>query len=218
MADLEECLKDLGRENWRNIANSMIYIRCPDKLEVLRKAGFEVVGRNDGVLALCFVDHLKGVCFYVIAAAHIGQDRVFVSKENKSSQLVFPVGELDGYLYLNQDFIEADLSHYYSYVDEIMKEFEKNYEEAVDLRKILELDDFRDPQFPDNIEVVLLAKGLEQEKVWIRATQFGLNCIYGILLDEPQQDFGVHKDDLIDLMLIERDGKMCTVHAVKDEG
>ena len=218
MADLEECLKDLGRENWRNIANSMIYIRCPDKLEVLRKAGFEVVGRNDGVLALCFVDHLKGVCFYVIAAAHIGQERVFVSKENKSSQLVFPIGELGGCLYLNQDFIEADLSHYYSYVDEIMKEFEKDYEEAVDLRKILELDDFRDPQFPDNIEVVLLAKGLEQEKVWIRATQFGLNCIYGILLDEPKQDFGVHKDDLIDLMLIERDGKMCTVHAVKDEG
>ena len=99
-----------------------------------------------------------------------------------------------------------------------IKQFEKDYEEAVDIRKILKLDEFRDPQFPDNIEVVLLAKGLEQEKVWIRATQFGLNCIYGILLDEPQQDFGVHKDDLIDLMLIERDGKMCTVHAVKDEG
>ena len=218
MQNLESCLKALGQENWRNITNSMIYIRCPQKLEILQKAGFEVVGRNDGFLALCFVDHLKGLCFYVIAAAHIGEDRVFVSKENKSSQLVFPVGELADCVYLNQDFIEADLSRYYSYVDEIIKQFEDNYEEAVDIRKISKLDDFRQPQFPDNIEVVLIGKGLEQEKVWVRATQFGMNCIYGILLDEPRQDFGVHKDDLIDIMLIERDGKMSTVHALKNEG
>ncbi len=216
MANLEECLKTLQNENWRNIVNSIIYIRCPQKLEVLKTAGFEIVGRNDGFLSLCFVDHIKGVCFYVIAAAHLGEDRIFVSKENKSSQLVFPIGELKDCLYLNQDFIEADLSHYYSYVDEIMKQFETDCEEAVDIRKIEKLDDFRQPDFPDNIEVVLIGKGLEQEKVWVRATKFGVNCIYGILLDEPRQNFGVHKDDLIDIMLIERNEKMSTVHAVKD--
>lgn len=214
MENLESCLKSLGNEDWRNITNSMIYIRCPQKLEVLQKAGFEIAGRNDGFLTLCFVDHLKGLSFYVIAAAHIGEDRVFVSKENKSSQLIFTVGELTDCVYLNQDFIEADFSHYYSYIDEIISQFEKDCEEAVDIRKIIKLDDFRNPQFPDNIEVVLIGKGLEQEKVWVRATQFGVNCIYGILLDEPKQDFGIHKDDLIDLMLVERDGKLSTIHAV----
>ena len=217
MANLESCLKPLIEENWRNITNSMIYIRCPQKLEVIQKAGFEIAGRNDGILALCFVDHLKGLSFYVIAAAHIGEDRVFVSKENKSSQLIFSFADLSDCLYLNQDFIDADFSRYYSYVDDIIKQFEKDYEEAVDIRKILKLDEFRDPQFPDNIEVVLIGKGLEQEKVWVRATQFGMNCIYGILLNEPRQDFGVHKEDLIDLMLIERDGKLSTVHAIKED-
>lgn len=217
MANLESCLKPLAEENWRNITNSMIYIRCPQKLEVIQKAGFEIAGRNDGILALCFVDHLKGLSFYVIAAAHIGEDRVFVSKENKSSQLIFSFADLSDCLYLNQDFIDADFSRYYSYVDDIIKQFEKDYEEAVDIRKILKLDEFRDPQFPDNIEVVLIGKGLEQEKVWVRATQFGMNCIYGILLNEPRQDFGVHKEDLIDLMLIERDGKLSTVHAIKED-
>ena len=215
MENLESCLKTLGKEDWRNITNSMIYIRCPQKLEVLQKAGFEVVGRNDGFLALCFVDHVEGLSFYVIASAHIGQDRVFVSKENKSSQLIFRVGDLLDCSYLNQDFIEADFSHYYSYIDEIIAQFEKACEEAVDIRKLTELDDFRDPQFPDNIEVVLIGKGLEQEKVWIRSEKFGPNCIYGTLLDEPRQDFGLHKDDLIDMMLIDRDGKSSTIHAVK---
>lgn len=215
MENLESCLKTLGKEDWRNITNSMIYIRCPQKLEVLQKSGFEVVGRNDGFLALCFVDHVEGLSFYVIASAHIGQDRVFVSKENKSSQLIFRVGDLLDCSYLNQDFIEADFSHYYSYIDEIIAQFEKACEEAVDIRKLTELDDFRDPQFPDNIEVVLIGKGLEQEKVWIRSEKFGPNCIYGTLLDEPRQDFGLHKDDLIDMMLIDRDGKSSTIHAVK---
>lgn len=215
MENLESCLKTLGKEDWRNITNSMIYIRCPQKLEVLQKAGFEVVGRNDGFLALCFVDHVEGLSFYVIASAHIGQDRVFVSKENKSSQLIFRVGDLLDCSYLNQDFIEADFSQYYSYIDEIIAQFEKACEEAVDIRKLTELDDFRDPQFPDNIEVVLIGKGLEQEKVWIRSEKFGPNCIYGTLLDEPRQDFGLHKDDLIDMMLIDRDGKSSTIHAVK---
>ncbi len=209
---LELCLKNLGAENWRNICNSLVYIRCPQKLEVLKKASFEVDSRNDGFIAMCFVDHAEGLCFYVIAAAHIRDNNIFVSRENKASRLIFKASEFEKCLYLNQENIEVDLSRYYSYAGAIMKEFEEPFEEAVAIRDITELDDFRRPFNPDEIEVMLIGKEFGQKRIFVRAERFGENCLYGIIVSEPGADTGFCKGDEIDFMLVEREGKLSTVH------
>ena len=216
MQNLEECLKKLGDENWRDISNSIIYVRCPESLEVLKKAGFSVDGRNDGFICMCFIDHLKGLSFYVIAAAHIRNTNIFVSKENKSSSLVLAACDFAECLYLNQENMEVDLSNYFSYAGSIMKEYEEPFEEAVALRDITELDDFRKPFFPDEIEVLLIGKDFGQERVYVRAERFGENCLYGVLVDEPSnKSAGLACGDEIDFMLVDRDGKSSTVHVLK---
>ena len=210
--NLESCLKPLGTEDWRNIANSIVYVRYSQGLDILKKAGFEVDSRNDGFIGMCFVDHVEGRSFYVIAAAHIRDNNIFLSKENKSSRLILRALGLKDCLYLNQENIEVDLSRYYSYAGDIMKEFEEPFGEAVSIRDITELDDFRKPFSPDEIEVLLIGKAFGQERVMIRAEQYGENCLKGILLDEPQAKAGMHKGDEIDFMLVEREGGFSTVH------
>ena len=169
--NLESCLKPLGTEDWRNISNSIVYVRYSQGLDILKKAGFEVDSRNDGFIGMCFVDHVEGLSFYVIAAAHIRDNNIFLSKENKSSRLILRALGLKDCLYLNQENIEVDLSRYYSYAGDIMKEFEEPFEEAVSIRDITELDDFRKPFSPDEIEVLLIGKAFGQECVMVRAEQ-----------------------------------------------
>ncbi len=215
MENLESCLKTLGKEDWRNITNSIIYIRCPQKLEVLTKAGFKVDPRNDGILAMCFIDHKQGLSFYVISAAHLRNADIFVSPENKSSSLIFGAQELAECLYLNQQYIESDLSPYYDYAAGIIKDYEQNIDDVLYIRDITELDDFRKPFFPDDIEVLLIGKDFGQERIFVRSEHYGENGLTGIILDEPQKATGLHKGQEIDFMLVERDGKLSTVHAVK---
>ena len=219
---LEDYLEELKSENWRDVSNSLIYVRCPQKMDVLKKAGFDVAPANDGVLALAFVNHNEGLSLYVIAAAHIRNDSIFVSKENKSAMLIFNVETLlkdfqsDVCKYLNQNYIELDFNKYSYYADLVIKKFENDCEEAADIRKIFELDDFRRAFFPDDIEVILICTKTGQEKTWVRVEQYGDNCLYGKLLTEPSESFGIHKGDLIDFMLVEQNGKLSTVHVEKD--
>ena len=212
---LEDYLKKLGDENWRNISNSVVYISCPEKLEILKKAGFEIDSRNKGCIAMCFIDHNEGLSFYVIAAAHIRDANIFVSPENKSSSLILRAVDLQDCLYLNQEYIDIDLSRYYSYAAVLMKEYEEPFEEAVAIRDISELDDFRKPFFPDDVEVLLIGKDFGQERVFVRAERYGENCLYGKLLQEPKNKTSLCKDEEIDFVLVEREGKASTIHVIK---
>ena len=212
---LEDYLKKLGDENWRNISNSVVYISCPEKLEILKKAGFEIDSRNKGFIAMCFIDHNEGLSFYVIAAAHIRDANIFVSPENKSSSLILRAVDLQDCLYLNQEYIDIDLSRYYSYAAVLMKEYEEPFEEAVAIRDISELDDFRNPYNPDEIEVVLIGKDFSQDRIFVRAERFGENCLYGIIVSEVESKTGFKKGDEIDFMLVEREGKASTIHVIK---
>ncbi|MBO4532390.1 MAG: hypothetical protein J5726_01645 [Treponema sp.] len=213
--NLEAFLESLEKADWHDICNSIVYVRCPEKMEVLRKAGFAVDPRNDGVLALCFIDHGEGLSFYVIAAAHIRADNIFVSKENKAACVILRAASIPTALCLKSDFINADVNTYEAYVSQIVKQYEYGLDDAIKMRNITELDGFRKPFFPDDIEVLLLAKGLEQERVFVRACKYGEGCLYGQLLDEPDQDFGVHKDEVIDFMVLDREGTLSTVHLKK---
>ena len=213
--NLEICLKLLNDENWRNISNSIVYIRCKEKLKILEKAGFEVDFRNDGFIAMCFVNHLEGLSFYVIAAAHIRNNNIFISRENKNASLIIKAEILKNCLYLNQSYMEINLTKYYLYADALRKQYELPFEEAVSIRDITELDDFRKPFYPDEIEVLFVGKTISQERVFVRAERFGDNCLYGILLDEPKNETGFHKGEEIDFILVEQNGKANTIHFVK---
>ncbi|MCR4901040.1 MAG: hypothetical protein K5907_09530 [Treponema sp.] len=213
--DLEAFLIPIKGEDWRDIYNSIVYVRCKEKMEVLKKAGFDVDNRNDGFIALCFIDHQEGLSFYVIAAAHLRGENIFVSKENKSSAVILRAVDLADAPYLNSNYINVDISKYDYYAGSIIDKYEKDIEEAVEMRDIEELDSFRKPYFPDEIEVVLLGKDGSQEKVFVLGSRYGSGCLFGVLINEPALDFGIHKGQEIDFMVIDKAGSLCTVHVKK---
>lgn len=212
MEKLENYLKKIEEENWRNLVNSLVYVRCPGELENLKKVGFEVDGRNDGFLAICYVNHEEGISFSVVAAAHLREDRIFASRENKSSVMTYRIEGLKEYEYLNQNYISAASVQYAWYIEDIVAKYEKNCEEAVEIRSLEELDGFRKPFYPDEIEVVLIGKAFGQEKVWVRVEKFGENALKGVLISEPSSACGVCKGDMIDFMLVEQNGRRMTIH------
>ena len=215
MENLEACLKKLGEEDWREITNTIVYIRCKEKLELLKKAGFKIDPRNDGFLALTFIDHAKGLSFYAISGAHIRGSDIFVSPENKSSSIILSAEALEDCPYLNQQYIEIDLSQFFYYADSVKRDYEQNIDDVLYIRDITELDDFRKPFFPDDVEVLLLGKTFGQERIFVRTEHYGEKGLSGILLDQPEKAEGLHKGDEIDFMLVERDGKLRTLHVVK---
>ena len=95
------------------------------------------------------------------------------------------------------------------------KDYEQNIDDVLYIRDITEIDDFRKPFFPDDVEVLLIGKDFGQERIFVRSEHYGENGLTGIILDEPQKATSLHKGQEIDFMLIERDGKLSTVHAVK---
>ena len=112
------------------------------------------------------------------------------------------------------------------YFPEIDEKFLKTYASRVDALKQYEpeeklaktreldfLDGFRSPQYPDDVRVVFLKEGLKPEEVWIHMTHLGDQVIWGELLNQPYQDYGVNRGDSIEFYIRDtEDKKIVCVH------
>ncbi|NLV22451.1 MAG: hypothetical protein GXY49_10760 [Syntrophomonadaceae bacterium] len=89
-----------------------------------------------------------------------------------------------------EDRIKLVEQHYYQNTD------------TLECRAITELDPFRHPFFPDDLQALLTKDGIKPEAIWVR-TKKHLGChqgtfiIRGKLLDEPFHDYGIHAGDTI---------------------
>ena len=66
------------------------------------------------------------------------------------------------------------------------------------------LDGFRNDDFPDDVAVVIYRDELRPEQVWIRCCDLSKEKMYGILLNEPNQNYGVHKGDKVRFLPIKK--------------
>ena len=76
-------------------------------------------------------------------------------------------------------------------------------------REMRFLDDSRHPFFPDDVQVYLMRQGLKPEPCWTRISGLAENWIKGVLLNEPEQDFGCHQGEEVAINLDHtEDGKV----------
>ena len=59
------------------------------------------------------------------------------------------------------------------------------------------LDGYRDEDYIDDVQVLLVRDGLQMEQCWVRIEDLGDKVIIGKLLNEPYQDFGYHRGDTV---------------------
>lgn len=85
-------------------------------------------------------------------------------------------------------------------------------------REMRFLDDSRHPLFPDDVQVYLMRQGLKPEPCWTRISGLTENCIKGVLLNEPEQDFGCRQGEEIAINLDETEDKKVICYANMNPG
>ncbi|WP_165062078.1 hypothetical protein [Adlercreutzia sp. ZJ154] len=82
---------------------------------------------------------------------------------------------------------------------EMDKTYEPDDNATLKLREAEFLDPIRRPLYPDDVRALLLKEGMSAEFVWLRLCDLKDDSVFGKLLNEPEQDFGVHADDVLPL-------------------
>ena len=91
------------------------------------------------------------------------------------------------------------------------------YYDSPDLKIIREftwLDPFRAPGFFDDIMAILPGKDQEvPEIVWVRMFRYfpDTNWFKGILLNEPFRDYGIHRNDTVNVQTVGKPGEMSLI-------
>jgi len=88
------------------------------------------------------------------------------------------------------------------------------------IREFTWLDPFRAPGFFDDIMAILPGKDKEvPEIVWVRLFRYvpDINRFQGILLNEPFRDYGIHRNDTVDVQTVGQPGEMSLI-AMRCEG
>ena len=107
---------------------------------------------------------------------------------------------------------------YDSLVEMICRNYDTKNEKKEELRGMSFLDEFRNENFPDDVAVVIFSENLQPEQVWVRCMDVTEEMLYGTLLNEPNQDYGVHMGDKIGFVPIERPNGMLLVSHVDNNG
>lgn len=207
----------LSEVSFRTIARNYVYVRCPKIVDELRE-GYKVEADDDGFMALCYVDHEKGISFLVIGAANFkGYELSVHGTKKKDSAIVLQI----------ENLIDAQIAVLYpqneqqkqmhSQIADILEEFEKDIPEVLETRDIDILDKFRNPFYPDDVEIHFAGEKVDPENMWVRLTRVGEDCLYGTLLDDPFQKIGIHKGDEISFILVKmEDGNIEAFHFLND--
>lgn len=154
----------------------------------------------NALLCMGYVDHTAGLTYEALALANFLDGDYSVVWEAKDISLKIRAGSvadkiimpIENKVLLNKFQFRIDmLEHYYSNADNI------------ECRSIKELDEFRHPEFPDDLAMILAKAGNKPERIWVRTISFNgsneqIMSVKVQLLNEPYEDFGVHIHDVID--------------------
>lgn len=173
----------------------------------------------NALLCMGYVDHTAGLTYEALALANYCDGDYSVVWEAKdiglkiraeatANNIIMPI---ENKVLMNKFKFRIDLlDTYYQNAD------------FLECRSIRELDEFRHPEFPDDLAMILAKVGNKPEKIWVRTISFnGANTeIMSLkvqLLNEPFEDFGVHIHDTIDCVsFLDENGERILAHIVKD--
>ncbi|KAF5060514.1 hypothetical protein DSECCO2_324940 [anaerobic digester metagenome] len=166
-----------------------------------------VPSEGNGVIGYIYVDHEMGISFRIHALCRIEPGKIpqiVVNFQDHGEDCIIRYDEFGEYRLLSNNEANsislADDQRYNLFEDQrwfIYYDPEKLHE----IRNKNDLDQFRAPGFFDDVFVELFRENEEQvhEVVWVRLEEMmeGGSEFRGILLNEPNGDFGVHEGDVI---------------------
>lgn len=213
---LDEKMKQIKNANFRDLCHQLVYIRCPELLKRIAGNGMEIDSSKDGVIAYGYIDEECGLSFHIFAAAGIkdGTEIVRCNKDEKS-MLILRRGSVADCMYLDLSEDNALYEEYESLIKAIQDNYDTDNKAKEEMRYMTFLDEFRHEDYPDDVAVVIFREGMNMERVWVRCVDVTEEMLYGILLNEPNQDFGVHEGYKIGFVPIKREDGLLLVSHIK---
>lgn len=185
----------LKENGFRELYHDYCAFMLNDKLRPVIE-GFPGEKRADCFLTYGYVDEQFGLTLEVLAAGHKEDDsfvfypsptktRSFIRAETIMEEEFFPFEDETG-----------DFAKRFRKQLEVVKTYDAS-EEIEETRKMDFLDAHRHPIFVDDVMVYLMRDRLQPEGCWTHIVGLAEHCIIGVLLNEPNQNFGFHEGDRI---------------------
>jgi hypothetical protein len=190
--------------SFRDLYEQIVFIRGGKLVDGLKEGFLEIQdyvtsADVDSCLSYCYIDSQAGISFHFLCFANYDNESIDMNSynaqvSNKSMNLFRyePVYEVKEYTGDASVFIDRIIMVNTGYHDN------KN---VLPTRDISDIDHLRHKNCPDDIKVLLRKDGLEAECPWVRLIEIRDGKLYGQLLNEPFEDYGVHSGDTIQIVL-----------------
>lgn len=156
--------------------------------------GFPGASVAEAALTYGYYDREAGITLEVLAGAIRGEKgwRFADTPDDVRSFIRIEVVQDADFSVLRDP--DEELVNRYGKKLEILKEYDAS-EEIEKSRSFDFLDDARHPVYIDDVQVILAKDGLKPECCWARMNDVSERRLWAKLLNEPDQDFGIHKGE-----------------------
>lgn len=209
---IDELMKPIKGANFRKLYHKLVYIRCPELIKRLEGSGVEIVSESDGVIAYGYIDEQCGLSFHVFGTASIKDGvELVIGRKDEKAMLVMRRNSVAECEFVGLEEVNIVCPEYDSLIKMVRDNYDTDNNAKEEMRGMDFLDGFRNDDFPDDVAVVIYRDELRPEQVWIRCCDLSKEMLYGILLNEPNQNYGVHKGDKVGFLPIKKDNDMLLV-------
>ncbi len=143
-----------------------------------------------------YIDSTEGLMLEILGAGKQAPKYFYFKDPYVGDRITIKASEIDDVEFMYFPDLEPRFQKKFAPRIEELKKYDAS-KELEETRELGFLDELRSRQYPDEIKVVLLKKGDEQEEVNVRLTKPGDHELIGILLDQPSQEYGINKDEEI---------------------
>ncbi len=209
----KEALKLIGETGFRELFHKIVYIQPTEEVRNHLAKSIDVCAEDDGFLAYGYIDNQAGFSFRIICSANIKGNTLTYGKFHKESSYIIRRGYFNSCNFVAAEqfgIAESDFDEYVQEYIQFINDCYKCSDEAEEMRKFTFLDPVRSTDYPDDIQVILYQKGMQPEQVWVKCYTYTDKELFGVLLNEPNQDFGIHNSSIIGFTPMETaNGLLC---------
>ena len=164
---------------------------------------FPGANKANSVLSYGYIDHEDGMKMEVLCACKKDGEGISLAPGTDEVSCNISIHAIED---VEFEHIDRRIGARFSKKMESVSRYEPSENEG--LRNRYDLDFLRDKHNPDDVMVILRRKGEEKgEGVWVRLEGITEMFIIGELLNEPYDDFGYQKGDMVCIREVEVDGE-----------
>ncbi len=150
----------------------------------------------DSYLTYGYIDPERGLTLEVVAAGKIRGEEIEYFEPSEDIRSIIRIETVADTPFRFEPDKDGELARRYAGNIEHTKAYAVS-EDVEKSREMTFLDGCRHEQYIDDVIVYLLKDGNKPEGCWTRIIGLDEHCFIGILLNEPEQDFGYHEGEKI---------------------